>query len=232
MSSSFELLAGAAVGMAAGAALLPLSRRQLAAATARAQAASGAAGGAGFAVGLPVLSRWQWAVVVGASGLLPGIVWRAVGGSFAALPPLLLLVGLIQLAYCDATRRLLPKALVHCLSAAVIGSGIALAWNSNEWDRLRTASIGGLAFFILLFAMNLMNPKWMAFGDVRLSLAVGFGLAWIGIDALIEGFFIANALAAVIGISLIALRRANRKSALPFGLYLALGAGITILAWA
>jgi leader peptidase (prepilin peptidase)/N-methyltransferase len=80
--------------------------------------------------------------------------------------------------------------------------------------------------------MNLMNPKWMAFGDVRLSLGVGFGLSWIGVNALLEGFFIANALAAVIGIMLMAFRRADRKSALPFGLYLALGAGITILAWA
>jgi leader peptidase (prepilin peptidase)/N-methyltransferase len=232
MDPTAALLGAAVVGMAAGATLIPLTRRQLAAATARAEATSDAPGDAGFAAGLPALSRWQRAVVVGASGLLPAIVWRAVGGSLAALPPLLLLVGLIQLAYCDATRRLLPKTLVHGLSATVILSGAVLAWHLGEWQRLWTASLGGVAFFMILFTMNLLNPRWMAFGDVRLSLSVGFGLSWIGVFALIEGFFIANALAAVIGISLMVLRRANRKSALPFGMYLALGAGITILAWA
>jgi leader peptidase (prepilin peptidase)/N-methyltransferase len=96
---------------------------------------------------------------------------------------------------------------------------------------LTHASIGGAGFFVLLLAMNLMNPRWMAFGDVRLSPVVGFGLTWISPVALFEGFFIANVLAAVIGVGLIAMQRADRKSAMPFGLYLALGAGITILSW-
>ena len=36
-----------------------------------------------------------------ASGLLPAYVLHRVGWSIIALPPLLLLVGLVQLAYCD-----------------------------------------------------------------------------------------------------------------------------------
>jgi len=223
MNADVALFSAAVVGMAAGAALIPLTRHQLAAATVR-------AADAGLEADVPMMSRWQWVVLVGTSGLLPAIVWRSVGGPIA-VPPLLLLLGLIQLAYCDATRRLLPKVLVHGVNAAVVLSGIVIAWDVGEWDRLWTASIAGGAFFVILFAMNLMNPRWMAFGDVRLSPAVGFGLAWIGVNALIEGFFVANALAAVIGLSLIALHRATRKSALPFGLYLALGTGITILAW-
>ncbi len=68
-----------------------------------------------------------------------------------------------------------------------------------------------------------MNPRWMAFGDVRLSLVVGFGLAWISPIALLEGFAVANLLAAVVGIVLIVAHRAERRSGVPFGLFLALG---------
>jgi leader peptidase (prepilin peptidase)/N-methyltransferase len=225
MSSHLALLGGAAIGMAAGAALIPLTRRQLAGAIGRAQASGGAV------EALPTVAAWQRLALVITSGVLPGLVLFRVGWSFNTIPPLLLLLGLIQLAYCDFTRRLLPKTLVYAMSLPVLVAGVVIAASNNEWVRLAHASIGGACFFVLLLAMNLMNPRWMAFGDVRLSPVVGFGLTWISPFALVEGFFVANVLAAVIGITLIALHQVDRKAAMPFGLYLALGAGITILAW-
>ena len=76
-----------------------------------------------------------------------------------------------------------------------------------------------------------MNPRWMAFGDVRLSLVFGFGLAWVSPMALFQAFLYANLLAVVVGLTLIALHRAERRSALPFGLYMALGAGLVLVLW-
>ena len=228
MSSHLALLGGAVIGMAAGAALIPLTRRQLAGAIARTEVGPRVDTDGGAP---PRVAPWHRAALVIASGALPGVVLYKVGWSFNAAPPLLLLLGLIQLAYCDLTRKLLPKAMVYAMSLAVLVAGLAVAIGNNEWARFEHASLGALCFFALLFVMNLMNPRWMAFGDVRLSAVVGFGLAWISAFALLEGFFIANVAAAVIGLTLIAVARADRKSALPFGLYLALGAGITIIAW-
>jgi len=224
VSADLALAGGAAIGMAAGAVLVPLTRRELAAAVTR------SAGGSVQAQPQPV-ARWHRVALIAASGLLPGYVVFKVGWSVVALPPLLLLLGLIQLAYCDLAERLLPKTMVYAISAAVLVSGFVIAGVTHEWKRLLLASLGGLGFFTVLFAMNLINPRWMAFGDVRLSAVVGFGLAWVSPVALLEGFFLANLLAAVIGLTLIALHRADRQSALPFGFYLALGAGIIILAW-
>jgi leader peptidase (prepilin peptidase)/N-methyltransferase len=144
---------------------------------------------------------------------------------------LLLLIGLVQLAYCDLAQRLLPKTLVHALSAAVIGSGVIVAIFTSEWERLILASLGGMAAFALFFVVNLMNPRWMGFGDVRLSLVFGFGLAWVSPMALLQAFLYANVLAIVVGFVLIAAHRANRRSAVPFGLYMALGAALVLLTW-
>jgi leader peptidase (prepilin peptidase)/N-methyltransferase len=228
MSAPLTLLGGAALGMAAGSLLVPLTRRELAASVAR--SSSGEAPVV-TAEAPPQVSTGHWIALAAASGLLPAYVLHRVGWSIIALPPLLLLVGLVQLAYCDLTRRLLPKTLVYALSAAVIVSGVVIAGVTHEWQRLLVASLGGLAFFALFFVINLMNPRWMAFGDVRLSLVVGFGLAWVSPVALLEGFFLANLLAALVGFVLIAARRAERGFAVPFGFYLALGASLVLVTW-
>jgi leader peptidase (prepilin peptidase)/N-methyltransferase len=229
VSASVTLLGGAALGMAAGSLLVPLTRRELAASVARSTSDQ-------VPVPVPVaaaprIPAGHWAALAAASGLLPAYVLHRVGWSIIALPPLLLLVGLVQLAYCDLTRRLLPKTLVYALSAAVLLSGVVVAGVMHEWQRLLVASLGGLAFFALFFVVNLVNSRWMAFGDVRLSLVVGFGLAWVSPIALLEGFFFANLLAAVVGFGLIATHRAERGAAVPFGLYLALGAALVLITW-
>jgi leader peptidase (prepilin peptidase)/N-methyltransferase len=230
MSANLALLGGATIGMAAGGLLVPLTRRELASAVTRSSASETAPTTMTAPAPQPV-ATWHRVALVAASGLLPGFVLYRVGWSIIAVPPLLLLLGLIQLAYCDFSRRLLPKTLVYAISAAVVVSGIVIAGVTHEWQRLLVASLGGLCFFAVLFMMNLANPRWMAFGDVRLSAVVGFGLAWVSPIALLEGFFLANLLASAVGLTMIGLHRADRKSAMPFGLYLAIGAGIIIMAW-
>lgn len=221
--------------MAAGSLIVPFTRRSLAASVARASATGPASSAPAVPVAdvaePPRITSGQWALLAVVSGLLPAYVLHKVGWSIIAFPPLLLLVGLVQLAYCDLVQRLLPKALVWTLSAAVIVSGIAIAGVMHEWQRLVVASIGGVAFFALFFMINLMNPRWMAFGDVRLSLVVGFGLAWVSWTAVIEGLFFANLLAVIVGFALIAMHKAERRSAVPFGLYLALGTALVLVTW-
>jgi leader peptidase (prepilin peptidase)/N-methyltransferase len=245
VSSTLTIVGGAAIGIAAGALLVPFTRRALAASATRSSAreagelalATTASSSAAPAVDStiaeapPRITPRQWALLAVVSGLLPAYVLHKVGWSIIAFPPLLLLVGLVQLGYCDLTKRLLPKTLVYALTAAVIVSGIIIAEIMGQPERLVVASIGGAAFFAFFFLMNLVNPRWIAFGDVRLSLVVGFGLAWVSWIALIEGLFYANVLAVVIGFGLIAAHKAERRSAVPFGLYLALGTALVLVTW-
>jgi leader peptidase (prepilin peptidase) / N-methyltransferase len=229
MNLPTTLVAGALLGFAVGSLLVPLTRRELAAAVARSSSLAEDPAGAPDALNSPRVAPGHWIGLAIVSGLLPAYVLHRVGWSFNALPPLLLLVGLIQLAYCDVKRRLLPKTLVYALSLGVIGSGVLIAISASEWARLSQALLGGLISFALFFIVNLMNSRWMAFGDVRLSLVFGFGLAWVSPIDLFEGFLYANLLALFAGLVLIAARRADRRSALPFGLFMALGAALVLV---
>lgn len=236
MSTPITVLGGAAIGMAVGSLIVPFTRRALAASVARASSGESVpstipTAGSAESETPPRITTRQWAVLAVISGLLPAYVLHKVGWSIIAFPPLLLLVGLVQLAYCDLTRRLLPKTMVHALTGAVVVSGIIIAGFLHEWGRLKVASIGGLVFFALLFAINLINPRWLAYGDVRLSFVVGFGLAWVSFECLIECIFCANLLAVFVGLGLIAARKAERRSAVPYGLYLAIGAALALFVW-
>jgi leader peptidase (prepilin peptidase)/N-methyltransferase len=227
MSAPLTLLLGAGLGIAAGSLLVPLTRRELAASVVRAAPPSELA--SPLDQSASQIPRSRWIALAAVSGLLPAYVLYRVGWTPNAIPPLLLLIGLIQLAYCDLERRLLPKTLVYALSAGVIGSGMVIAICTSEWERLLQASLGGIISFALFFIVNLMNPRWMAFGDVRLSLVFGFGLAWVSPIDLFEAFLFANVLALVAGVLLIASRRADRRAALPFGLFMALGTALVLI---
>ena len=113
----------------------------------------------------------------------------------------------------------------------MIVSGVVIAGVMHEPQRLLVATLGGLAFFALFFVINLMNPRWMAFGDVRLSLVVGFGLAWVSPSRSSRGSSSPTFWRPSSGSCLIATHRAERGFAVPFGFYLALGAALVLITW-
>jgi leader peptidase (prepilin peptidase) / N-methyltransferase len=223
MTIHLALVGGAMVGLATGAVLLPVTRRELAAAMARSD----------VTVPSPELTvrPWHRVALIAASGLLPAIVLARAGWSVITLPSLLLLLGLVPLAYCDLTRFLLPKTMVHATTAAVAVGVLIAAGMDGLWHRALFAALCGAGLFVLLYVLNLANPAWIGFGDVRLAPAVGLGLAWISPLALLQGFFVANIMAAVVGVILMIVQRAGRKSALPFGLFLTAAAVVIMLAW-
>ena len=149
--------------------------------------------------------------------------------SVVEIPPLIMLVGPIQLAYCDLTNFFLPKTMVYATTLAIAVSAVVVGAVHHDWHRVIDAGIGGAALFGLLLVINLMNPAWMAFGDVRLAAAVGMGLGWITLSALVLGFMLANVLAAVVGLLVLSIQRGDRKTAIPYGVFLAVASALMLL---
>jgi leader peptidase (prepilin peptidase)/N-methyltransferase len=87
-----------------------------------------------------------------------------------------------------------------------------------------SAGLGVCALLTLYFLLHLINPAGMGFGDVKLAPALGMALGWYGWGAVLAGTFAGFALGAVAGLTLLALRRADRKTAIPFGPFMLLGA--------
>ena len=69
----------------------------------------------------------------------------------------------------------------------------------------------------------------MGFGDVKLAGVIGGMTAYLSWGTLLSGAFLGFLLGAVAGVLLIAGRRAGRRSAVPFGPFMLLGAWSAVL---
>jgi leader peptidase (prepilin peptidase) / N-methyltransferase len=129
---------------------------------------------------------------------------------------------LITLAGIDLDHKLLPNKIVYPLAAwGVVAVLIA------DRDDLVEHLVAGAGAFLFLFAAVLAYPRGMGMGDVKLAGAMGIYLG----AAVIPAFLVAFLTGSVVGIAIIAREGADaRKKALPFGVFLALGGIVGVLA--
>ena len=87
------------------------------------------------------------------------------------------------------------------------------------------AAIYGGVFFIVAFIV----PAGMGMGDVKLGFVLGSFIGYLGAPGLVLlGMFMAFLFGGVIGIITLLFRGGNRKTMLPFGPFLVLGAVVAI----
>lgn len=136
----------------------------------------------------------------------------------------------LVLTLIDLDVRRLPNPIV-VPAYVVMGVLFALACVFGApWQGLVRAAVGGAALFAFYFVLRLIRPAGMGGGDVKLAGVLGAALGWIGWGSLVVGTFAAFVLGGVFGIALMLGRRAVRKTAIPFGPWMILGAWCGILA--
>ena len=166
--------------------------------------------------------------------ILTAAVFAALGARFGldAVLPAFLYLGAAgtALALIDLDTKRLPDVITlpsYPVAAALLAVA-ALA--AGEWDTYLRALLGMAALYSGYFLVALISPRSMGFGDVKLAGVLGLYLGWLGWDVLAVGAFAGFFLGGVLGIALLAAKRATRKSAIPFGPFMLLGALLAVLA--
>ncbi|PFG33094.1 prepilin peptidase [Sanguibacter antarcticus] len=130
----------------------------------------------------------------------------------------------VALSVIDIKVHRLPNAIVLPSYGVVSILLLVAAVGTGDWDALLRAGIAGAGLYVLYFIMCVAYPAGMGFGDVKLAALVGAYLGWVGWGALAVGAFSAFLLGGVFSVLLMALGRAGRKSGIPFGPWMILGA--------
>jgi leader peptidase (prepilin peptidase)/N-methyltransferase len=134
----------------------------------------------------------------------------------------------VVLTRIDLAVHRLPDVLVLPAYPVVLVLFAVECLLTGEWSPLVAAVIGGAALFILYFGAALVYPGGMGFGDVKLAGVLGLALGWLGWGPLVIGAFSAFLLGGIVGIALIASKKAGRRSGVPFGPFMFGGAAIGI----
>jgi leader peptidase (prepilin peptidase)/N-methyltransferase len=151
--------------------------------------------------------------------------------SLAALPAYLYFSAMgITLALIDFDVHRLPNSIV-LPSYPVLALALTLtAVFQDQPEALVRAGIGGLALFILYFLMAFAYPAGMGMGDVKLAGIVGAMTGFLSFSALLVGAFSAFLIGGLVGASVLATGRGTRKSRIPFGPFMILGAFVAVFA--
>jgi leader peptidase (prepilin peptidase)/N-methyltransferase len=104
------------------------------------------------------------------------------------------------------------------------------AAGTGDWWPLARAAIGTVALFAFYFAIAFAYPAGIGFGDVKLAGVLGALMGYLSWPALIVATFGAFLLGAVVGLSLMVMSRAGRKTAIPFGPFMIAAALISVFA--
>jgi len=194
----------------------------------------------------------RYAIVEALTGVVfVAVTWWVVGGRFVSLRSLndrvwaavmdpvfwIVLVAFlyfaavsIALTLIDLDTKRLPNAIVlPSIAVGIALLGIAAAvgastGSATNWGTFLRALAGGAILYAFYFIVRVISPRGMGGGDVKLAGLVGLYLGWVGWVTLAVGAFGAFVFGGLFGVALILLRRAKRKTAIPFGPWMIAGA--------
>lgn len=169
---------------------------------------------------------WHYPAVEILSAALSACVVHQLGLGASGLAALLLVYFLITLSFIDARTQLLPDS----LTLPLLWLGLLVNLN-GLFVPLQAAVIGAMAGYLSLWLIYwgyrlLTGQEGMGYGDFKLLAALG---AWLGWQALPLLLLLACCLGALVGISLLLLKKHQAGQSLPFGPYLALSGLLLLL---
>ena len=161
-------------------------------------------------------------VEAGTAALFAAVVAVHHADTAALVLGLVLVTFLVPIALIDLDLRIIPNRLT--VPAAIVGIALGLLLDpGGQVERL----IAGAAAGGLLALPALLRPSGMGLGDAKLVGVMGLYLG----AAVVPALFIAFVVGTVIGIAIIVRvgMVRGRKTAVPFGPFLALGAVVGVL---
>jgi leader peptidase (prepilin peptidase) / N-methyltransferase len=188
-----------------------------------------------------ISARYPLVELAGAAAVVGVAVWAApalvraagVAETVAAVLQLVayayLAVISIALALIDIDVHRLPNALVlpgYAVGVVLLGAAALLTGDLVALGRL---AAGAGILFALYLVLAIVAPRGMGLGDVKLAGVLGLFLGYLGWGQLAVGAAAAFLLGGVFSVVLIALRRAGRKSGIPFGPWMLAGAWVGIV---
>ncbi|CAB4856944.1 unannotated protein [freshwater metagenome] len=145
-----------------------------------------------------------------------GLSWEL--GAYCALA-----AGLVALSWIDLKTKRLPREIIYVTAAIGVPLLCVAALVTHEPKRIWMLLLGASIALAFMAGVYLLSRGGMGDGDVRLSPLLGAYLGWLNPGFVAVGLFLGFLFGAVVGVVMMIMGRAGRKTAVPFGPFLAAG---------
>lgn len=172
----------------------------------------------------PISARYP--IIEALSGILIVAVGYHFGPSWQLVGAMLLTWGLISLTMIDFDHQLLPDNITLPLL------WLGLAFNiTGTFVSLQEAVLGAMFGYLILWSVYWLfklvtGKEGMGYGDFKLLAALG---AWMGWQVLPVIILMSSLVGAVVGITLMIVKRRGKEIPIPFGPYLAAAGWISLM---
>ena len=172
----------------------------------------------------PISLRYPFVELLGAA--ITVVLFRQFGLSITTAAYLWFCLALLAVTLIDLEHRIIPDAIT--LPGTLLGLAL-VRWTQVTWLE---AALGAVLGFGVLFLVGVAYEKatgveGMGGGDVKLAAMMGAFLGWQGV---VLSIFLGAFMGSLVGVAAMAGGKGNRRTALPFGTFLAPAAVIVLFA--
>ena len=161
--------------------------------------------------------------------LLFGIGFWIASNNFQFIIWFLIVLFGVPLAAIDLKVHRLPNALSYLFTASILTSLLIHSLHENNLTNLKSALIQGFALAFFYLFVRVISRGGMGMGDVKLSLPVGLISGYFGKYMIFIASYASFIIGAIFAITLLLLKKENRKYVIPFGPFMIAGLAISYL---
>jgi leader peptidase (prepilin peptidase)/N-methyltransferase len=171
----------------------------------------------------PVSPRYPLVELLGGAILAAAILTTPSPAEAAATA--LVLLGLVAVFFIDLDHRLILDVIT--LPGIALGLLLCPLLGTARLDAVIGAAAGfGVLWLLRATYSYVRGAEGLGLGDVKLAATLG---AWLGWQGVLMTFMAGSGLGALVGLSMMAGRRADARTALPYGVFLAPAAAAVTL---
>ena len=164
------------------------------------------------------------------TSLLFGLMAWHFGWSWELFAYSALMAGLVALTWIDLHTKRLPREITYTTAAIMVPLLCVAALVRDEPRRVWMMALGAGIALALMALIYVASRGGMGDGDVRLSPLLGAALGYINPGLAPVGLFFAFLSGAVVGVVVMLITHGDRRTAVPFGPFLALGTVVAVFA--
>jgi leader peptidase (prepilin peptidase) / N-methyltransferase len=168
----------------------------------------------------------RYPLVEALTGALFVLIFLSFGVQWATPVYWLFAAALVVVTFIDLDHQIIPD--VISLPGIPIGflAVFGVPWISWSDSLLGILAGGGSLFLVAASYQLLTKKEGMGGGDIKLLAMIGAFLGW---QAVLPVIFISSFIGSLVGVPLMLIKKADRRLAIPFGPFLALGALVYLL---